>query len=224
MLREISSSPGRAVTASRGEGSVTCWLGDLKSGGDDAAQQLWERYSDRLVRLARRKLRAGAQIGAGAAEDEEDAVLTAFDSFCRGAAEGRYPRLADRDDLWRLLVVITVRKALDQVQRRGAAKRGASRLVGESDLVDGKETEADGTLDRFAGSEPSPELAAMVSEEYRRLWSRLGDDSLRLVLDLSLEGYRLAEIATRMGRTVKTVGRKLDVIRTVWLEGSTDHE
>ena len=59
----------------------------------------------------------------------------------------------------------------------------------------------------------------MVAEEYRRLRSRLGDDSLRLVLDLSLEGYRRAEIAQRMGRTVKTVARKLDVIRTVWLDG-----
>jgi DNA-directed RNA polymerase specialized sigma24 family protein len=210
--------------ASRDEGSVTRWLGDLKSGGDGAAQRLWERYFDRLVRLARRKLRAGARIGAGAAEDEEDAALSAFDSFCRGAAQGRYPRLADRDDLWRLLVVITVCKALDQVQRRRAAKRGASRLVGESDLGDGEEAEVGRALDRFVGTEPSPELAAMVSEEYRRLWSRLEDDSLRLVLDLSLEGYRRAEIATRMGRTVKTVDRKLEVIRTVWLEGSLDHE
>jgi DNA-directed RNA polymerase specialized sigma24 family protein len=199
------------------EGSVTRWLGDLKSGGAAAAQHLWGRYFDRLVRLARRKLRTGA--GGGAAEDEEDAALSAFDSFCRGAARGRYPRLDDRDDLWRLLVVITVRKALDQIRRRGAARRGSARLVGEADLVDGGEADPGAGLDRFVGPGPGPELAAMVTEEYGRLRSRLGDDSLRLVLDLSLEGYRRAEIAQRMGRTVKTVARKLDVIRTLCLDG-----
>lgn len=198
-----------------GEGSVTRWLGDLKSGGDAPTQHLWERYFDRLVHLAQQRLRAGA----GAAEDAEDAALSAFDSFCRGVAEGRYPRLDDRDDLWRLLVVITIRKALDQVRRRGAAKRGAARLVGESELAGDDGLHAGASLDCFVGREPSPELATMVREEYGRLRSRLGDDSLRLVLDLSLEGYRRAEIAARMGRTVKTVSRKLDVIRTVWLDG-----
>jgi DNA-directed RNA polymerase specialized sigma24 family protein len=198
------------------EGSVTRWIGDLKSGGDAAAQHLWERYFHRLVGLARQKLRARA---GGAAEDEEDAALSAFDSFCRGAAEGRYPQLANRDELWRLLVVITVHKALSQLERQGAIKRGGGRLVGEADLAGAQESDSATALDRFAGREPTPELAAMVVEEYRRLRSRLGDDSLRLVLDLSLEGYSQAQIAARMGRSAKTVARKLDVIRRVWLDG-----
>jgi DNA-directed RNA polymerase specialized sigma24 family protein len=209
--------PGGPPLSTTGEGSVTRWLGELKSGGDDSAQRLWERYFDRLVRLAKHKLRSTA--AGGGVEDEEDAALSAFDSFCRGAARGRYSWLSDRDGLWRLLVVITVRKAVDQIQRRNAAKRGAARVVGESDLVDGDGDSAAAGLDRFVGPGPSPELAALVAEEYRRLRSRLGDDSLRLVLDLSLEGYRREEIAERIGRTVKTVGRKLDVIRAVWLEG-----
>ena len=100
--------------------------------------------------------------------------------------------------------------------RRSGAR---ARLVGESDLADGEGSQAGAGLDRFVGPEPSPELAALVAEEYRRLRSRLADDSLRLVLDMSLEGYGRAEIAQRMGCTVKTVARKLDVIRTVWLDG-----
>jgi DNA-directed RNA polymerase specialized sigma24 family protein len=203
--------------ASTAEGSVTRWLGVLKSGGDAAAQHLWERYFDRLVRLARRQLRAGS--GAGVAEDEEDAALSAMDSFFRGAAQGRYPRLAGRDDLWRLLVVITARKALDQVQRRGALKRGGGRLVDESALDGRAESDGGRALNLIADTRPGSELATLVADEYRRLRSRLGDDSLRLVLDLSLDGYGRAEIAARIGRTVKTVDRKLDVIRTVWLAG-----
>ncbi len=123
--------PRRAIMTMMCEGSVTCWIGDLKSGGDAASQHLWERCFDRLVRLARERLRARA----GAAEDAEDAAQSAFNSFCGGAAESRFPRLADRDDLWRLLVVITVRKAMSQLDapgrhqaRRRPAGGGLSRV------------------------------------------------------------------------------------------------
>src|SRR4051812_207164 len=102
--------------SSEGGGSVTRWIGDLKAGDAAAAQPLWERYFHRLVFLARARLRASRRPSV--VEDEEDAALSAFQSFCDGAARGRFPRLTDRDDLWRLLVVITARKACAQVQRR----------------------------------------------------------------------------------------------------------
>src|SRR3954471_4569539 len=130
--RRIATPEGPPM-ASQDDGSVTRWIGDLQGGGDSAAQHLWERYFHRLVHLARARLHATRR--AGAIEDEEDAALSAFDSFCRGAAAGRLPRLADRDDLWRLLVVITVRKVLAQLQRQGARKRGGGRLLGESALI-----------------------------------------------------------------------------------------
>jgi DNA-directed RNA polymerase specialized sigma24 family protein len=198
------------------EGSVTRWIGDLRSGGTAAAKHLWERYFDRLVRLARKKLHAQA---GGAAEDEEDAALCAIDTFCRRIARGRFPQLADRHGLWPLLAKITVRKALSQIERHGAIKRGGGWLVDEAGLGGGDRPEASAGLDGFVGREPSPVGFASAAEEYQRLRSRLGNDSLRLVLDLSLDGYSPDEIAARIGRSVKTVGRKLDVIRTVWLDG-----
>jgi hypothetical protein len=78
-------------------GSVTRWLEQLKAGEQAAVQQLWTRYYARLVRLAREKLGAAPRQAA----DEEDVALSAFDSFCRAAEAGRFPRLLDRDDLWR---------------------------------------------------------------------------------------------------------------------------
>jgi hypothetical protein len=198
------------------EGSVTRWIGDLKAGGDAAAQHLWERYFERLVRLAHNKLRAKARRAA--VEDEEDAALSAFDSFCRGATGGRFPQLSDRDDLWRLLVVLTIRKALDQLERQRAAKRGGGRLVGESALVDSDTTGCNTPLDRLVGPDPTPELAALVAEQYRQLRATLGDDSLGEVLDLRLEGHDRIEIAARLRCAVRTVTRKLDVIRQTWLE------
>jgi DNA-directed RNA polymerase specialized sigma24 family protein len=204
---------------SKGEGSVTRWIGDLKSGGDSAAQHLWERYFERLVRLARKKLQNDRRPRT--VEDEEDAALSAFDSFCRGVDLGRFPRLADRDDLWRLLVVLTVRKALDQIERQGAAKRIGPHQVGEFTPLDDGDNLAGDPLDRFLSSEPTPEFAAMVTEQHRRLRDALGDAALCQVLDLRLEGYTREEIAEKMGCAVSSVKRKLDMIRQAWLENES---
>src|SRR5262249_9759250 len=96
-----------------GEGSITARVGGPKAGDPDAAEALWRRYFARLVGLARARLAATRRLGADA--DEEDAALSAFNSFCDGAARGRFPILGDRDDLWRLLVVLTSRKVSAQV-------------------------------------------------------------------------------------------------------------
>jgi DNA-directed RNA polymerase specialized sigma24 family protein len=199
------------------DGSVTRLIGNLKAGDDSAAQQLWQRYFHRLVYLARSRLRSARRPGA--IEDEEDAALSAFDSFCRGATADRFPQLADREDLWRLLVVITVRKVCGQLERQSADKRGGDRLLGEAALINAA---ADGTsLDRFAGHEPSPEMAALVVDEYRRLRDGLGTDTLRQILDLRLEGYTREEIAERLGCAERAVKRKLDAIREAWLRGES---
>src|SRR5262249_19309867 len=68
------------------QGSVSHWIGALKVGDSEAAQHLWERYFDALVRLARAKLGASPR----GESDEEDIALSAFHSFCQGAARGRF--------------------------------------------------------------------------------------------------------------------------------------
>jgi hypothetical protein len=151
-------------------GSVTHWLGALQGGDLDAAQPLWERYFARLVRLAKARLRA--RKGPGAAEDEEEAALSAFDSFCRAATEGRFPRLDDRDDLWRLLVAITERKAADQLRRARRLKRGGGRVRTEADLAAGGPAGEPAGLDGIAGPEPTPAFAAEFAAEYRNYCPR----------------------------------------------------
>jgi len=190
-------------------GSVTHWLGDLKVGDMAAAQPLWERYFEKLVLLARAKLRRLPRSGAG--QDEEDAALSAFNSFCAGAAEGKFPRLGDREDLWRILVVITARKAMAQANRQGRLKRGGGKIVDDADANPKG-------LDLLAGPEPTPEFAAMVAEEFQRLLDALEDDGLRDVAVRRMEGYTCDEIADRLGCARRTVARRLDLIRKTWLE------
>jgi DNA-directed RNA polymerase specialized sigma24 family protein len=201
------------------DGSVTRWIGDLVAGTDpdSAAQKLWQRYFHRLVHLARDRLRAGPRGPA----DAEDAALSAFDSFCRGAAAGRFPRLDARDDLWALLVTLTARKAADQVRRERRQKRGGGRVRTEQQLG-GAAAGGGGGLEELVGREPTPELAAMVAEEYRHLLGRLGDETLCRIAAWKLEGYAHEEIAARLGCGLRTVERKLGVIRSIWRAAGTD--
>jgi DNA-directed RNA polymerase specialized sigma24 family protein len=205
------------MTARNG-GSITGFLGDLKDGDQAAAQPLWEHYFSKLVVVARSKLRRMRKTTAD--EDEEDAALSAFNSFCAGAARGKFPQLADRDDIWRLLVVITARKAMAQANRAGRQKRGGGRVVEEAALVgrglDGSEGSLAG-LERIAAQGPSPEFAAMMAEECRRLLDALEDDSLRQVALSRMEGYNSDEIAQQLGCARRTVARRLDLIKKTWL-------
>ncbi len=192
-------------------GSVTQWLLDARLGDPAAAQGFWNRYYERLVRLARKKLADAPRR----VSDEEDVALSALDGFCRGAAEGRFPQLRDRDDLWRLLVTITVRKALNQRIHVRRAKRGGGKIRGDSALSAAAGTDEPQGFARVVGSEPSPELAALVADELDHLVARLGDESLRSVAVWKLEGFTNQEIAANLGCKLRSVERKLQLIRSV---------
>ena len=185
------------------EGSVTCLLAPAQAGDPAAVQQLWERYFRRLVGLARKRLPGGGPAGG----DAEDVALSAFASFWRNAGRGRFPQLADRESLWRLLVTLTARKAARQVRDEGRQKRGG----GASPVAD-----AEAALAEALSREPSPDFAAGVVEECRRLLDRLGDRDLEAVALLRMEGHSVAEVAGRLGCAPRTVKRKLALIRTVW--------
>jgi len=195
------------------EGSVTFLIKALKTGDPDAARQLWGRYFANLVRLARVRLHDTPR----AAADEEDVALNAFYSLCRGAEGGRFPRLDNREDLWRVLLMITARKASNLIQHERRLKRGGGRVIAEAVLA-AEALHADGELDQAPGRDPSPEMAALVVDEYRRLFGALPDESLRLVALLRLERYTDEEIAASLGCGLRTVQRKLQIIRTIWVE------
>jgi DNA-directed RNA polymerase specialized sigma24 family protein len=198
-------------------GSVTTWLGQLRAGNHAAAQQLWQRYFSRLVGLARGRLQGLRRV----AFDEEDVALSAFHSFCQAAEQGRFPQLDDRDDLWQVLVVITVRKAIDLRQRETRQKRGGGRVAGESALDGLLGPEGGGAgFEQVAGAEPTPALAAEVADEVRRLLGLLPNDEVRRVALLKLEGCTNAEAAGRLGCAEVTVERRLGLIRSLWKESA----
>jgi RNA polymerase sigma factor (sigma-70 family) len=190
--------------------SITRWVTALKEGDLAAAQPLWQRYHKQLITLARQKLQSSPRRGA----DEEDVVQSAFHSFFQGVTGGRFPQLNDRDNLWRLLVVITARKALDQLAREHAKRRGGGTVGGESRITSMEGD--DPAIQQVIGDEPTPEFAAQVAEEYERLLDVLDDESLRNVAIWKMEGYTNDEIAQKLDCSIRTVNRKLDTIRIIW--------
>jgi RNA polymerase sigma factor (sigma-70 family) len=189
--------------------ALTHWLQQLKEGHSQAAQPLWEAYYQRLVALARAKLQGAPRRAA----DEEDVALSAFASFCRGAEAARFPCLDDSTDLWRMLVVITARKAVDLIIREQRLKRGGCRqgrlegLTGPTEPL---------SLEEVIGREPTPEFAVQLAEEHERLLLVLGDEQLRLIATRKVEGFTNEEIGEQLGRSVATVERKLHLIRQIW--------
>jgi RNA polymerase sigma factor (sigma-70 family) len=191
------------------DGSVTCWFDPLRDGDPAAAHELWQRYFHRLVSLARKKL----QDSPRRAVDEEDVALDAFASLCRGVREGRFPQLLDRDNLWALLVVITVRKAGHLARHERSLRQGGGVvIVGEAQAEPGEEPPLEQVLSR----NPTPEMAAQMAEECQRLLRCLGDKELETVALARMEGYSEDEIAERLGYAPRSIRRKVRMIREIW--------
>lgn len=185
----------------------TLWLQQLQQGNDLAAQRLWETYFGKLVTLARQKLEGRSWL----VGDEEDVALSAFKSFCRGVEKQRFPDLNDRDDLWKLLVTITLHKVWRLMRDEVCQKRGGQwnqvQTIGESEMA---------AVEQLVGQEPTPELAAQMVEEYERLLKQLPDRDLVELAILKMEAYTNDEIAAKWGKAVRTVERKLQLIRKIW--------
>jgi DNA-directed RNA polymerase specialized sigma24 family protein len=187
--------------------SVTHWIDRLQTGDRLAAERLWGRYFHRLVGLARKKLADAPRRVA----DEEDVALSAFESFCQGAELGRFPDLTDREGLWRLLVVITARKAGHLRRDLACARRGGGALVEA-----GQGSEGGGWLCEVLSREPDPAIAAIAADEHRRLMAALPSDELRTVALLRMQGHDVEEIARQLGYVERSIKRKLRMIRDAW--------
>ncbi len=198
---------------------VTRGVLDLSGGDQEAAAKLWDAYFTKLVVLAKRKFGSVRLRDV----DEEDVALSAMKSFCRGLADRKFDAVENRNDLWKLLVTITSRKATAKLRRHFARKRGAGKVRGESIFLGDAGERSEG-IGGILGKEPTPELAEELAENCHLYLDRLDDETLRRIALLTLEGYRTEEIATRLGCVRRTVERKLERIRAIWSETSTEDQ
>ncbi len=185
------------------QGSITRLLLAVQQGDEQAASSLWERYFHRLAGLARKQLGPFRKHA-----DEEDVVLSAFATFCRRVQEGEFVYCQDRDDFWRLVSLITKRKAINLVRHELAQRHGGGNVKGQSVLA--------GAIDQ----EPTPAFVAELLDEMRQLLDvlRRKDQTLCLIAQRKFEGFSNEQIAAELSRNVRTVQRKLERIRVLWLE------
>ena len=176
--------------------SVSAWLEQIKEGDRHSVGQLLERYFQRLTELADARLRNSPHLDGY----EEDVALSAFKSLCMGAEAGRYPDLADRDSLWRLLCVITVRKSID-LQR----KMKVNMQVSDDEIIQS-----------FFRREPTPEESAEMVEQVQFLLEQLEDSELRQIALWKVAGWTNDEIAQKLKCVTRSVERKLKRIRGIW--------
>lgn len=177
------------------------------SENQDDFETLWRQYYERLVRYARTRLGTLPRRDA----DEEDVALSAMKSFYRGWSEGRFPQINDPDDLWKLLLTITARKANKRIRYQRAEKRGSGKVRGESVFGDS----ATG-LDEVLAAGPSAEEAEQIVSQCEEMLELLPDESLARIAVLKLEGFTNEEIADQLQCALRTVERKLFRVRLSW--------
>jgi DNA-directed RNA polymerase specialized sigma24 family protein len=117
--------------------------------------------------------------------------------------------LEDRDGLWRILAVMTVRKAAHLVRDETRQKRG-----GQAKFVANLDDSS--MLNQVLSREPTPELVVQFADEFERLLQLLGDPELAQVAQRRLEGSSVEEIAGQLGYASRSIKRKLQLIRTIW--------
>ena len=170
------------------------FLDQLKAGEHSAAQKLFERYSHRLVRLA------GNNIHPALIKrfDGEDVVQSVFRTFFRRKDAGKLT-IEHSQQLWKLLVTITICKTRSYARRHTADKRDVQaelRIESHLQLLD---------------QEPSPEQALALWEELdvvlEGLPKRTGE-----ILSGRLEGKNKTEIASELHLSRQTVHRILNLL------------
>ncbi|WP_425399150.1 ECF-type sigma factor [Aeoliella sp.] len=175
----------------------------LTAGDEDAALDVWERFTARLVALARARLDSRVQQRVA----PDDIVQSVYRSFFRGQQEGAF-ELDSWDSLWALLSMITVRKCARAANAQRAARRDIRR-----ELVNSEDESQSGVATELPTREPSPEEVVCLTDLLSHLFEPLPADKRQMLL-LRLQGHKVSEISTIVGRAERSVHRLLQRIRT----------
>jgi RNA polymerase sigma factor (sigma-70 family) len=184
------------MVSSEASQSITRLMRAVQDGSNTAVRPLLEAYFNRLVQLAGKRL----QNLPGLVGYDQDVALRSFHSVCQRLRDAARPLdLAGRDDLWRLLATRTISRAIDLIRRHRSVE-----VLGDQEVM------------QLLSCEPTPEEAAEMADECRRLLDSLPDPELRQIALWKVEGYTNEEIAARLDCVPRTIERKVSRIRLLW--------
>ncbi|QDU98161.1 RNA polymerase sigma factor [Lignipirellula cremea] len=164
---------------------------------EDTPVAIFERYSKRLIRFAERRL--SKQLAGRV--DGEDVVQSAFRTFFRRREEGSL-KIDGNNQLWRLLVCLTLRKAMAKGRFHTAAKRDVA-----------LEISAEQAPQAFLAREPAPEDGVFLADHIECLLAGLpavhGE-----ILRQRLEGASVKEISMALNLSRQTIYRALHLLQS----------
>jgi DNA-directed RNA polymerase specialized sigma24 family protein len=191
-------------------------LESLKAGDEMAALQVWALYRTRLEALVRHRLGISR---IRCLENEEDLALSTFHCLIAGAASGQFSEFRTLKDLWKLLAAIARRKSKSQKAHAQRLKRGGDGGQRDDPSPPGRLPAVEnGSPMVPVDREASPSDQALLADLKEYFLEQLRDDTLRKVAELRLDGHSNREIAGQLGCSERTVERKLERIRWVWIE------
>lgn len=184
---------------------MTLWLQQMRTGNAVAASEIWDRYYDRLVQFAGRRMRGNRDH----AVDSEDLVHSAFGRFCTVLMSGGYPDLGDRDDLWNLLIVYTLNRVRRHFRASNAQKRRPESAVAH-------EFTADQALQDLRLPETQAVMSDLLDHWLQRLDAEDSTGELRRIAVMRMDECPADEIARALKRRKTIVLQKIHLIRLIW--------
>ncbi len=192
-------------------GSVSGWIAKMRQGDGVAIGNLVARYFRKISQFADNKLRRGIRV----TDDGEDIAISVLQTILQSSADGRFPNLQDRDDLWLLMIVIAQHDVIDR-------QRTALRRTPMYTMTDMLET-FNLDLNEFLGQEDSHAKAMEIIECWEELLKSLPDDRFREIARLKLQGHTNRKIAETLNIGPRTMDRKVNMITQQWQEYFTEH-
>lgn len=181
----------------------------VRQGDPNAIAELYNRYLERSVRLAKSRLKGGEDH----LIDDEQAAMSALESLVLRVRGGNYTDLDDHLKLWNLLACIINRKVFKYRRSMYGPTRSPDQPMIAVNQLNGDSSNDNGFS--LADQEPSPLSAVIANDTLQQILDSLTDEGARTVLLLRMEGYSDAEIADKVNHSRNWVSRRTSAIRRV---------
>jgi RNA polymerase sigma-70 factor (ECF subfamily) len=152
------------------------------------------------MRLAKRRI--GQRMTSRV--DPEDVVQSAYRTFFTRVKNDEFS-FHEQDDLFKLLVRLTVHKALRQIAYHRAAKRNPELEALQS-------SNPQEFLQQISAESATPDMEVALLDEFEQFMGQLQPLD-RDVLQLKLQGYSTVEIAEKLGSYDRKIRRVLERIQ-----------
>ena len=173
-----------------------------RSGDQQAATALFNRYVGCLIQLVREKLsqRFSSRM------DPEDVLQSAYRSFFNGLGNGEF-KVEHAEELWGLLSAITLNKLYRKLAYHTAKKHTINR-----ERPPATDDGMLGSYPELIAELPTPSEAAGLIDELEQAMQQFGPLE-REIVRLRLAGHSVDEIAVEVKRTDRTIRRTMEKLR-----------